>query len=253
MQSAEYLEVFPRARRRPRRHRRAGRPSDAGAHLPGLAGARPGRACRGSSSLGDGLSAGRSRRARGCRFPIPPADGLIGWYRAGAATLDEVLVGAPDDLQAWTLFAAPTREDLLVPPASARNRDPPRRRRVGRRPDAQLPDRVRPRRHRRAVERVPGPAAVDPARRPVPPPAHRPDGRGRWWHLTIDSVGRSTRSTGDQDADTVVRGSASDLYLYLWNREPREAVDVDGDHAGARAVARAGPDLSASRPVRDRR
>jgi hypothetical protein len=34
---------------------------------------------------------------------------------------------------------------------------------------------------------------------------------------------------GAAQADATVRGTASDLYLFLWNRLDRDAVPVDGD------------------------
>ena len=50
-----------------------------------------------------------------------------------------------------------------------------------------------------------------------------------WWHVTINPQDRVVRSTGSQSADATVRGTASDLYLYLWNREPEQPVHFDGD------------------------
>ena len=40
--------------------------------------------------------------------------------------------------------------------------------------------------------------------------------------------GRRARA-GDQAADTTLSGTASDLYLQLWNRPSEGPVQVDGD------------------------
>lgn len=52
------------------------------------------------------------------------------------------------------------------------------------------------------------------------------------WHVTIgpDSVD-VTGDGADADADCTVRGNASDLYLFVWNRVGPETLDVTGDTA----------------------
>jgi uncharacterized protein (TIGR03083 family) len=59
----------------------------------------------------------------------------------------------------------------------------------------------------------------------------QPDDSPAWWHVTIAADGHQTRTTGSPDADCVIAGSASDLYLWLWNRPPVTAPRLVGDES----------------------
>jgi uncharacterized protein (TIGR03083 family) len=48
------------------------------------------------------------------------------------------------------------------------------------------------------------------------------------WHLTLAPDGITT-VRGDGPADVTLAGTASDLYLTLWNRGKDSAITVDGD------------------------
>lgn len=55
-----------------------------------------------------------------------------------------------------------------------------------------------------------------------------PDGAGTGWHVTIEPIGVSvTEGLGEADAE--VRGTASSILLWLWNRRPAEPLEVEGD------------------------
>ena len=49
------------------------------------------------------------------------------------------------------------------------------------------------------------------------------------WLVTIGPDGPPVTSLEPGDADCVVSGTAQDLYLTLWNRQPPQALAVDGD------------------------
>ncbi|HEY8544415.1 MAG TPA: hypothetical protein VIL36_05180 [Acidimicrobiales bacterium] len=51
------------------------------------------------------------------------------------------------------------------------------------------------------------------------------------WTLTISLEPIVTVPGADPAADLLVRGPASDLYLWLWNRAPADGLDVKGDPA----------------------
>lgn len=162
-------------------------------------------------------------------FPDPPARGLLDWYRDGLGALIETLVVAPDDLPAWTFFAAPNPKAFWA----------------------------RRQAHETAIHHTDAAAAAGTMlqypiefavdgidellngflsrSRPalLADPACTlliaPTDAGAWWHMTIGPDGRATRSDGDQGADTTLRGRAGDLYLYLWNRPPQDPIQIDGD------------------------
>ena len=54
-----------------------------------------------------------------------------------------------------------------------------------------------------------------------------------WLIRTVD--GRLTATPEHTKADAAVRGTASDLLLFLWNRVPAASLDVVGDASVAAA------------------
>jgi hypothetical protein len=50
------------------------------------------------------------------------------------------------------------------------------------------------------------------------------------WHLEIGSD-QVVVTRGAADADATVSGTAADMFLFLWNRAPLDAVSVAGDAA----------------------
>jgi uncharacterized protein (TIGR03083 family) len=53
----------------------------------------------------------------------------------------------------------------------------------------------------------------------------------RAWLVRVGSDGVDAVEGSETEGDTLVRGTASDLYLFLWNRLGTDAVDVQGDPA----------------------
>jgi uncharacterized protein (TIGR03083 family) len=158
----------------------------------------------------------------------PPGEGLLDWYAAGHATLVKALRRAPDDLQCWTFMPAPTPLAFWA----------------------------RRQAHETAIHRADADAAVgqpstyDPAfaadgidellmsffarprgRLVADPPVRlqvSPVDRDERWHVTVLPDKREMRR-GEEAAECTVRGSASDLYLYLWNRPPVETPEAAGN------------------------
>jgi hypothetical protein len=60
--------------------------------------------------------------------------------------------------------------------------------------------------------------------------ALRPDGGGAAWLMTLGGQ-RIVAAESDGAADTVVTGSSSDIYLWLWNRPSAAEVSGDADLA----------------------
>jgi uncharacterized protein (TIGR03083 family) len=161
----------------------------------------------------------------------PPDPDLAGWFRDGHAALVAALASAPDDLECWTFLPAPSPRAFWA----------------------------RRQAHETAIHR----ADVDAAGGVVPefptPLAH--DGieellfgfggrRGAGmrtqverslvlratdaeaaWHIRLTPGDRgdvvATRENGG--AECAVGGTASDLYLLLWNRRTADDLEVEGD------------------------
>jgi hypothetical protein len=60
--------------------------------------------------------------------------------------------------------------------------------------------------------------------------ALRPDDGGKPWLVTLGGE-RIVADESDGDAQTVVAGSSSDIYLWLWNRPSAAEVTGDADLA----------------------
>lgn len=154
--------------------------------------------------------------------------GLVDWYLRTNDNLVDVLEAAPDDLEAWTFLPAPSARAMWA----------------------------RRQAHETAVHRFDaevaagGGSGYDPVFAadgidellsgmttqrtldvPVPTPRsmaiHATD-TDEWWLVTFESdVATTVRGAGQ--ADVVVTGTASDLYLNLWNRTDDASVAVTGD------------------------
>lgn len=160
-----------------------------------------------------------------------PADNeLLSWFQAGYQSLTDVLEQAPEQLRCWTFLEA----------------------------SSPLVHWARRQAHETAIHRVDAelaagqlPVAFDPAfaadgidelltafitRRGRGPTADRPTSfavqctdSGDAWTVYYDPEKAVTERSADPDADALVRGSASDLYLWLWHRLPQGQAELVGD------------------------
>jgi uncharacterized protein (TIGR03083 family) len=162
----------------------------------------------------------------------PSDDELLDWYRAGHAALVDALAGAPSDLEAFTFLPAPSPRHFWI----------------------------RRQAHETAIHRADAESAastgtVSPA---FPEPfaqdgidemlrgfaarrSNAVDARavlglrpsdGPSWRVSFDGA-RNEAEPGDvENADAVVSGSSSDLYLWLWNRPSAASVTGDQSVAG---------------------
>jgi uncharacterized protein (TIGR03083 family) len=163
------------------------------------------------------------------RLVNAPAGGLLDWFADGHAEQVSALRHAPPDLDCWTFLPAPSPLAFWA----------------------------RRQAHETAIHR----ADADSARGVAPTfnPAFAADGiaellggfyrrrggqllsdppcgllvlpsdAGPGWHVVIGPEGREITNDVDRPADCVLRGSASDLYLFLWNRFPVTHPEVTGD------------------------
>ncbi|MGA7362009.1 MAG: maleylpyruvate isomerase family mycothiol-dependent enzyme [Candidatus Dormiibacterota bacterium] len=159
---------------------------------------------------------------------FPEDASLPEWFEEGHQTLGQVLVDAPSDLKCWSFLPAPS-------PLAFWARRQAHETEIHR-ADAEFAA---------GSDRLIFPAAVaadgieeilfgfgsrarrlslDREYRLAVIPQDRPEG---WLvHLGPNGI-RAQRRAGD--ADCHVRGTASDLYLLLWNRLPGSALTVEGD------------------------
>jgi uncharacterized protein (TIGR03083 family) len=158
-----------------------------------------------------------------------PAEGLLEWYAEGHAALVAALRAAPADLECWTFL-----------PASS-----------------PLAFWARRQAHETAIHRADVEAALDtvPACDPelaadgvdelltglygrpggrllADPPRSlrvRTDDVPGSWHVALGPESRTVTVGGDEPADCTIHGPAADVYLYVWNRRPASAPQVEGD------------------------
>ncbi len=178
-------------------------------------------------------AAAHVREGAGCneRDLVPaPATGVLDWYVAEHAALVTALREAPADIDSWTFLPAPSplafwarrqAHEAAIHRADAEAA-------AGTRPTYptefaadgidELVAGFLARRRGRLVS--------DPPRSLLIAPTDSP----RRWHFTIGPDGR-TVSREPAPADCTVAGSASEIYLLLWNRGSRERVVVAGDLA----------------------
>jgi uncharacterized protein (TIGR03083 family) len=160
--------------------------------------------------------------------PRPDDAALVEWYREGHAALISALESAPANLQCWTFLTAPSPLEFWARRQAHET--------AIHRADAQSPG--------GAITGYPTQFAVDgidellcafltrPVGRLRSEPARslcvRPlDADAAWTvHIGRDRV---LVEPEPGHADCVLRGSASDLYLALWNRRGTDDLDVTGD------------------------
>ncbi|HEU4421101.1 MAG TPA: maleylpyruvate isomerase family mycothiol-dependent enzyme [Pilimelia sp.] len=163
-------------------------------------------------------------------FAAPGDDELLGWFRAGHEALVAALAGADPSTACWTFLPAPTPLAFWA----------------------------RRQAHETAIHRVDAEAAASEVTGCAP--GFAADGidellngflsrsRGRLvadppvslavratdvdaaWTMHIEPDRRRV-AAGAHPADATVAGSASDLYLFLWNRADATTLDVQGDRA----------------------
>jgi uncharacterized protein (TIGR03083 family) len=161
-----------------------------------------------------------------------PADAdLTGWLRAGLANIVEALEKAPDDLECFTFLAAPSARafwarrqahEIAIHRADAQGvtgdvDDYPADFAVDGVDELLLAFYARRNRVASDEQRALGIRATD---------------AGASWMVHFSTEGaRGERGIEGGTADCVLSGPASAVYLYLWNRTGRQALDVKGDAA----------------------
>jgi uncharacterized protein (TIGR03083 family) len=168
------------------------------------------------------------------RLPDDDAE-LLPWFREGHAALVATLRAAPADLECWHFLRAPT--PLLFWARRQAHEI------AVHRSDAESAAGDTP------VTGVPAPFAVDGidelllgfymrrggrlrADSPCSLRVEAVDRPDAAWLVRIGPDGAQiARSPAESNADCVLRGSASDLYLALWNRRGTDDLDVHGDRS----------------------
>ncbi|MDH3192981.1 MAG: maleylpyruvate isomerase family mycothiol-dependent enzyme [Acidimicrobiia bacterium] len=157
---------------------------------------------------------------------------LLWWFQAGYESLADVLEQAPEQLRCWTFLEAASP---LVHWARRQAHET-----AIHRVDAELSAGQRP------VAFDPGFASdgIDElltafiTRPNRGPRSEHPTSfsvqctdSGAGWTVYYDGEKAVTERYTDPDADALVRGSASDLYLWVWHRLPQEQAELVGDLA----------------------
>ncbi|OHV32508.1 hypothetical protein BCD49_30070 [Pseudofrankia sp. EUN1h] len=192
-------------------------------------------------------------------LPAVPDDALLGWFRHGHAALVDALDGADPGVSCWTLWSgAPSplafwarrqahetavhRVDAELALAASRRAGA-----AGAEGTAPVgrPPSVRPgfgadgidelltgfyaRRHRGLVSPEPVALVVRCADTEAGWTIRiGPDAR-EVSRQTVATTTIATDADADADADCTIRGTASDLYLFLWNRRDAGGIEVVGD------------------------
>ncbi|MBO0828531.1 MAG: maleylpyruvate isomerase family mycothiol-dependent enzyme [Streptosporangiales bacterium] len=165
-------------------------------------------------------------------WPADPADfaALVAWFRAGSSALVETMTAADPELDCWHFMPAPSGTVFWA------------RRQAHEtgvhRADAQLAAaRLDPFPADHAAdgvdELVRGFMATRSRRLRADPPvtlALLATDADAGWHVTIRPDAVEVVDKG-ADAACTVRGTASDLYLFVWNRVGTDTLDVAGDPA----------------------
>lgn len=161
-----------------------------------------------------------------CLFTWPEAGDLLAWFRAGHAQLVATLEEVADDVVAFTFLPAPNARAFWARRQAHET--------AIHRVDAELasgsPMPFDPAFAADGVDEIlygfarrPGGAVADPPRSLA---LHASD-VDRRWHVRM--APDSAQVSDDGDADCIVVGSASDLYLLVWNRGTVDGVDISGD------------------------
>ena len=174
---------------------------------------------------------GPAARAGGRRPALAraPESGVLEWYVEGHRALVAVLRAAPPDLECWTFLPAPSplafwarrqAHETAIHRADAEAA-------TGRVPtyDVELAA--------DGIDELLAGFFARPDRELVadPPRSLRvdPTDVARSWHVALGPAGLRLTVDGRQDADLVLSGGVSDLYLLLWNRRPAGAPRLEGD------------------------
>ena len=158
----------------------------------------------------------------------PEDEDLAAWFRAGHALLVDALRSAPDDLDCWAFLRAASPlefwsrrqlHETTIHRVDAELASGP----VSEIAVEQAVDGIEelltaflPRRSSRLKPETTRTIAVQPADADTA------------WLVTAGPEGATTERVRG-DADVVVRGSAADLYLLVWNRRQLDGLDVTGD------------------------
>jgi len=161
--------------------------------------------------------------------PLPDDENLVAWFEAGAAGLIDTLAAAPADLQCATFLADPpapvvfwsrrqTHETAMhrVDAESATGTITPFAPEYAADGIDEMLTGFVPRKHT--------PLHADP---PITLAVHLVDVGGDW-HLTI-SAEPAVAAREQRSADCAVSGTASDVYLALWNRQGTVPLQIEGD------------------------
>jgi uncharacterized protein (TIGR03083 family) len=160
-----------------------------------------------------------------CLFTWPENGGLLDWFREGHAQLVATIEQAADDAVAFTFLSAPSARAFWARRQAHET--------AIHRVDAELalgsPTAFDAAFAADGVDEIlygfasrPGNAAADPPRSLG---LHATD-TDRHWHVRMDADGATV--TDDGAADCMVRATASDLYLLLWNRGAVGGLEIDG-------------------------
>jgi len=162
----------------------------------------------------------------------PDDDDLIGWFRQGSEALAGALEAAPPDLECWTFLRAPSPLAMWARRQAHET--------AIHRVDAELAAGVHLRRFGTAFAAdgigellecfVPRRSTKLRAKDPASLAVGCTDEDAAWL-LQIGAEGVTTDPIPSLrvGADCMVRGSAADLYLALWNRAGAEPLVVEGD------------------------
>lgn len=180
--------------------------------------------------VGDRLRASPDRELEELVGGWPDDGDLLDWFRAGYEDLVATLDNAPENMQCWTFLDS----DSPLLHWARRQAHETSIHRV----DAELAAGVSP-------EIFATPLAADGidelltcfiTRRGRGPRAATPTSfrlrctdTGQAWTVYYDDSKVVTERAGDPDVDGVVRASASDLYMWVWHRLARDAVETIGD------------------------
>ncbi len=164
-------------------------------------------------------------------FGDPPRDEeLVDWFRTGHRNLCESLESAPADLECWTFMAAPSP---LAFWARRQAHETTIHRADAESASGKLTS-VSPRLAADGIDELLTGFAPRGRRLLFDPPrtmaVETSDSNDRWLiTLGTEQVTAVRDAGGTSGADCTVSGSASDVYMSLWNRLPSSALRTDGD------------------------
>jgi len=162
--------------------------------------------------------------------PLPPDGGLLDWFREGHGRLVRTLEAADPHLECWSFLPAPS-------PLAFWARRQAHETGIHR-ADAQSPTgRITPFSSEVAVDGVDelllgffAGGGDEPGAPPGPTLYVRARDQEAGWLVSM--YDRSVRHDGEAPmADCAVSGTASDLYLLLWNRRGLDGLEVTGDRS----------------------